>query len=497
MADLSQPPVKRIVYTPSNTFEKVHADKTSTVLGVVGPVNGGKSVGMVMHLLMLALEQAPYQGVRRTKWAVVRNTYNDLKNTTIKTWQEWIPPALGEVKMTAPITSTVRIADIGDGTALEMEVLFIALDSAEDQRKLRSMDLTGMWINEAQFSDPEIVRVGEQRTGRYPKIEKDENGVRISGTGHTWAGVLLDFNMTDTEHFLYTAFMVEKRKGWKLFMQPGACIEVEDENNPGNKIWVRNPEAENIENLKEGYDYYDKKLSGMTRSQIAVDFGNKWGITAVGKPVYGDTYNDDIHVASEELSADKSLPIVMAFDWGLHPAIVFGQVLPTGQLLILKECVPNKASGVSLEELIDDYYRPLVTTHFAGIRKFVGFGDPSGRGRSASTRDKLSPFMIMKSNGVPCIPAITNNFLQRKDAVLKFLVKRNGILINPSCIWLRKGFMGAYGYKAKAGGVGIEPEKNMASHPHDALQYLALGVLNLGNEAPSGETRGGSNGTSF
>lgn len=484
--------VIKVNYFPSATFEKFHKDD-SMVRAVGGPVGAGKSVGMVIEILLRGLQQQAFRGVRRTRWAVVRNTYNELKHTTLKTWADWVPPALGVVKMTAPPTTTITIPDIGDGTKVEIEVIFLALDREEDQAKLRSFELTGIWFNEAQFADEENIRVGLQRTGRYPKMERDENNQIIEASGCSWNGMILDFNMVDMEHHLYKTFVEQRLAGYKLYVQPPALIEVDDPDNEGEKIWAPNPDAENIQNLPKGYNYYLDKLPGMKRSKILVDFCAKWGITVIGQPVYAETYDDDYHVAPEEIKADKTLPVYMGVDFGLHPALVFGQLMRDGRLVILKELDPNQPAGVSLEEFLEDYYRPFITEHFMGVRQFLGWGDPAGRGRSAI--DKRTPYMLLASAGIICNPTQTNEFLPRKESVEKFLMKRNGIVINPSCTRLRKGFLGGYGYKKTNGVARTHPDKNTFSHIHDALQYLTLGLLAYGQSQQ--EVKGGSNGFAY
>lgn len=486
--------VKKVNYTPTPTFEKFHRD-SSMVRAVGGPVGSGKSVGMVMEILLKGLQQQPFRGVRKTRWAIVRNTYSELKFTTIKTWLDWIPSEIGTVKLTAPPTAKVIIPDIGDNTRVEIEVVFLALDREEDQAKLRSFELTGIWFNEGQFLDEEILRVGLQRTGRYPKVEQDEHGKVIEGSGPTWSGAILDFNLVDTEHLLYRAFKTEKRKGWKVWIQPPAIEEIDDPETPGEKIWLGNPNAENIKshanesNKWDGYRYYLDKLPGMKRSQILVDFCAQWGVSVVGQPVYAETYDDEYHIAEEEIKVDKSLPLYMGIDFGLHPAIVFGQVMRDGKLVILKEIDPNQPSGVGLEEFLDDYYRPFVLEHFVGVRQFEGWGDPAGRGRNAI--DKRSPFMVLATAGVRCSPTLTNEFLPRKESVEKFLMKRNGLILNPSCTRLRKGFLGGYGYKKVNGLPKTHPEKNGFSHIHDSLQYLCLGILTQGRSKVVTQSSGG------
>jgi hypothetical protein len=486
--------VRQINYFPSPTFEDFHRDDTE-VRGVGGPINSGKSSGMCMEVFTRAMRQHAYRGVRRSRWAIVRNTYNELKSTTIKTWLDWVPESLGVIKMTSPPTVTVQIPDIGDGTSMHLEVIFLALDREEDEKKLRSLELTGVWINEAQFAQEKILETALSRTARYPKVDTDNNGEPIQGSGCSWSGMILDFNLTDMEHHIYKAFVLEKRPTWKLWLQPPAILEAQDPAFPDDKtkvVWVGNPQAENIKYSAKGYDYYLTKVASMKRSQILVEFCGKWGVSQVGQPVFAETYDDDVHAPEEEPKYDNTLPLYLAIDFGLHPGIVFGQMSRTGTLNILAEIAPSEPSGVSLEELLSDYYRPYVLEHFIGAKNIYGWGDPAGRGRSAN--DKVSPYMVMKKYGIICQPASTNSFLPRKEAVETFLMKRNGFVLARKCVKLRKGFLGTYGYKKVNGIAKTEPEKTAESHPHDALQYLCLGVLGENKKAAVTTHKGGGTG---
>lgn len=93
----------RIVYRASETFKKVHAS-TALVKAIRGPIGSGKSVGCVLEMFRVAQQQEPNaQGVRKTRWACVRNTYPELKGTVIKTFQTWIPEQI------CPLNTTVRL----------------------------------------------------------------------------------------------------------------------------------------------------------------------------------------------------------------------------------------------------------------------------------------------------------------------------------------------------------------------------------------------------
>ena len=59
---------------------------------LAGPVGGGKTSAAIMHILYNAINQEPdNDGIRRTRHLVVRNTVPMLKQTTIKSFLDWIP----------------------------------------------------------------------------------------------------------------------------------------------------------------------------------------------------------------------------------------------------------------------------------------------------------------------------------------------------------------------------------------------------------------------
>ena len=100
--------------------------------GIRGPVGSGKSVGCFVELFRRALEQKKNDdGVRKSRWAVIRNTNPQLRTTTIKTWLDWFPETdWGNFKWSVPYTHHIRVND------LDLEVIFLALDRPEDVKKL-------------------------------------------------------------------------------------------------------------------------------------------------------------------------------------------------------------------------------------------------------------------------------------------------------------------------------------------------------------------------
>ena len=113
--------------------------------GIRGPVGSGKSVGCCVEVFRRALAQEKNeQGIRKSRWAIIRNTNPQLRTTTIKTWLDWFPEdTWGRFQWSVPYTHHIQQGDI------DLEVIFLALDRPEDVKKLLSLELTGVWVNEA------------------------------------------------------------------------------------------------------------------------------------------------------------------------------------------------------------------------------------------------------------------------------------------------------------------------------------------------------------
>ena len=191
--------------------EIVRAFMTSPafVRGLRGPVGSGKSVACCVELFRRATTQqpSPLDGLRKTRWAVVRNTQPELRTTTIKTWLDWFPEnAYGRFNWSPPFTHRIRKAD------LDCEVIFIALDKAEDVKKLLSLELTGAFINEAREAPKAVLDAVTMRVGRYPS-QRDG--------GPTWSGVIMDTNAPDEDH--WWAIMSGRRRTTGLHERGGGA----------------------------------------------------------------------------------------------------------------------------------------------------------------------------------------------------------------------------------------------------------------------------------
>lgn len=467
-----------IRYTPPGPVAAAFHKSEAFVRGIKGPVGSGKSSTCVMEILKHTLKQQPFNGVRRARWAVIRNTYPELKSTTIKTWETWFNSDIAPIKWDTPITSTMKIRDCGDGNGLELEVIFLALDKATETGKLRSLELTGAWINEASEVPKEVFDMVTQRVGRYP--------AKTMG-GPTHPCVILDTNPPDDDHWYYKFAEEETPDNWEFFDQPGGLLRYQDEY--GNFQYKPNPDAENIFNLTQGYNYYLNMIGGKQDDWIKVFVLGQYGTTADGKPVYPE-YNDKVHTADGPVEANRQLPLFLGWDFGLTPACIIGQVTPLGQLVILKELI---AEDMGIRQFAAEIVKPILLNEYQGMR-LISRGDPAGVNRSQV--DERTCYQELLEVGINSEPAETNDFIPRRESVAFFLNRmaggEPGFILSPECKTLRKGFIGGYRYeRLKVAGERYRdrPVKDKFSHPHDALQYLCLAAREGGKNVRKREVR--------
>jgi hypothetical protein len=429
----------------------------------MGPVGSSKSTACCIEILSRAQEQKAFNGVRRTRWAVIRNTYPELKSTTIKTWTDWAAGAV--MKWDAPISSIIT-GKLADGTMMEMEVFFLSMDRPEEIGKLKGMELTGVWLNETVELPKAALDVATQRVGRFP-------AQRFGGP--TWTGVIMDTNPPDDDSWYYRVAEKEKPKGWEFFKQPGGLLEVGDGYEP-------NLTAENTGNLPGGHEYYLRQVPGKNKEWIKVFLLGNYGTIADGRPVYPE-WNDEIHC--RPVKALEGLPLLLGFDYGLTPACAICQISPRGQLYVIDELF---AKDMGIRQFARDIVRPHLSINYAGF-SFQAVGDPSGN--AGKDTEEKTCFMELAEEGIPCCPASSNNFVARRESVAKYLTRmmdgKPGLMVDPKCEIIRRGFNGRYQYK-RLQIPGAErfkdvPDKNDYSHLHDALQYAALFSQSMNNSS--------------
>ena len=447
-------------YYPSKTGAKFHASN-AFVRGLMGPVGAGKSVDCCMEILRRARAQIPNaEGKRRSRWAIIRNTYGELKTTTIKTWQDWVPDSVCHLKSGAPIEGKL-VQPLEDGTVMELEVWFLALDRPEHVKKLLSLELTGAWINEAREVPKAIL---DGLTGRVNRFPSKADG------GFNWSGVIMDTNPPDDDHWWYKLAEEDTPINWAFFQQPPAL------NYDEHLGWQPNPEAENVENHTMGFKYWLLMVAGKTMEWCRVYVMGLYGSVMDGKPVYPE-YNDDLHLQEHVEPYQKTL--ILGWDFGLTPACIIGQVSASGQLRILDEVVCEGTMGA--RQFARNAVIPFLAENYPGLQH-ISYADPAGGQRAQA--NEITCFDEVIAAGFPMGDDVTNKFKSRREAVVFYLNNmvdgQPGFVLSKKCKVLRKGFNGGYRFKRVqvAGDERFQDEadKNSYSHPHDGLQYLCLGA---------------------
>jgi hypothetical protein len=446
-------------YYASPTGSQLHLS-SAVVKYIEGPVGGGKSTTCLMDLMAMAMDQQPdSQGIRWSRWAIIRATNPQLRSTTIKTFELWVPPEIAPVVYTAPANAHIR-QRMHDGTVLDCEFIFLALDEPDDIQKLTSLELTGAYINEVREIEHAHFETLQGRIGRFPQTNKDASGKTLYGPTHI--KIIMDSNAPKTTHWTYEMFHTGKiPDGYAIFIQPPAVLY-----NEVTEKWDMNPDAENLSHLPDGY--YERQLKGATDEYIRVMLAGEPGMTQAGKIVF-PTYSEKKHVAQQRLDPVRGLPIIIGMDFGLTPAAIFGQLTNRG--FRVTDELP--AEDESLEDFVTEYVHPLLAKRYPGYQ-IIGSGDPAGSGRNDI--DKRTRFQALLQLGIRAFPAMTNSFVTRKETVEWFLRRDEGLLISPHCTVLREAFGGGYVYKGMQNNTRYteRPDKNIYSHPMDGLQYALL-----------------------
>ena len=444
-------------YTDVPTIRRF-SESRKFIRAIIGPFRSGKSVGSCMEIYRKACAQNPNsRKIRRTRWAVVRNTYPELRDTTIKTFCDWFEPAYFGHYRQSPTPDYNMVFPLPDGTTVECEVMFRALDRPDHVKNLLSLEVTGAYFNEVREIPRVIFDAMEGRVNQFPAMKDG---------GATWGGMLCDTNPCDTDHWFYRLFEEDLPKSpelqdkYDIFHQPSG----------------RSPQAENLTHLPA--NYYHNLAVGKDVGFVRVYIDGQYGYVREGKVIYTN-YNDQIHCSTVPLEPWRGIHLTLGWDFGLTPACIINQYHPKGYLHTLKELC---ATDMGVKKLARDVVRPYLLANFSGYRIVSGC-DPSGARRSEVDETK-SCYKELKDSGFPVKLAYSNALEPRFTAVDNFLTKmvegKPAYQLDPRCTMLRKGFNGEYKRrKLNISGAEIyaaDPEKNSVSHPHEAHQYACMTI---------------------
>ena len=432
---------------------------------VVGPYGSTKTTAGIMKIAYHAQRMAPCtDGIRRSRAVWIRNTREQLRDTSIPDFLSWFPDGVAGTYAKTENTFTLKFNDV------ECEVMFRGLDDAKDVRRLLSLQLSFAIMDEFREINEEIFKNVQGRCGRYPnkvlvpprpEWGVDEKGNPIGGCvredGKSNAHVWGMSNPPDMETY-WEEFLSNPPENCHVSIQPSGV----------------SPQADWLEYLPSGY--YDNLMDSHDQDWIDVYVHAKFGKSLAGMPVHR-SFSREMHVSKEPLQYIKSRnsPIIIGMDAALHPAAVFGQVDYKGRLLVLCEAW---AMGMGATNFIREKVKPILTTRFPN-QPVVVVIDPAANARSQT--DERTVLDILRAEGLPVRTASTNAVQARISAVDARLTRvtdgEPAILIDgEACPTLVAALAGKYRYRRKTDGSAEDkPDKG---HPHsdvaDALQYLCL-----------------------
>lgn len=473
--------------------EFVLSDRETDI--IQGPLGSGKTRGLCARIMRHAQQQriSTISSLRMSRWAFARNTYPDLKRTTIRTWLEMFPESIyGRFNWGQPPTHKIRFGDV------YLEVDFFALDKPDDVSKLRSTEYTGIAFNEIPFIPKELFDEAQSRL-RYPGKEHG---------GSEYHGVIADANAPDEDHWL--AMMTgqvdlppnltdDERAEfawpahWGFHYQPPAVLEKTDAN--GKVIgYTVNPKAENLSNLPP--NYYDKMIPGKSKAWIDSRLRNVCVLVVDGSPVF-PMFRKELHVAREALRPQANTPLAVGLDFGRQPAMITAQEIGN-RIFYQYELLGLNEGAVTFAPKV----KRFLTQHYPDHRleEIAFWGDPKGQDKGQA--DERTAYEIFAANGmrVRPPPGLKNNMIEtRVDAVTSVLTtldnqgRARGVF-SPMCRTTNVGMQGRYHLVREEDGV-LRPKKDRYSNPCDALQYVTLGLgegramVGLGRTIPTSGKR--------
>lgn len=434
----------------------------------VGPVGSLKTTTAIAKILYHASRMAACRdGVRRSRAIWVRNTREQLRDTSIPDVLKWLPDGVAGNFSKTESKFVIRLGDI------ECEVLFRGLDDAQDVRRLLSLQASFGILEEFREINPQIFEQLQGRLGRYPdgmmvphrpEWGVDEKGNPVQGcvtdagesNRHIW-GVT---NPPDFDTY-WEQFLSDPPENAHVTIQPSAMSADED--------WSRFLPS----------DYYENLVLGKSEDWIDVYVHAKFGKSLSGQPVF-KAFKRELHISKEPLKWNPGgSALVVGMDVNLNPAAVIGQMAYDGRLFVFDAL---HAEGMGALRFLRERLKPMLSSKYPGAKVVVAV-DPAGMQRAPT--DEKTVVHLIKQEGFAVKPARSNNLPPRIASVDNFLTRivdgRPAIVMDPQgCAELIKAMAGKYRYKIKKPGsmdeqVDDEPEK---LHPWsdlaDALQYLCM-----------------------
>lgn len=434
---------------------------TDKVAALVGPQGSGKTIASSKKILVEGQRVHPGPGGRRRyKIGVYREKYDTLWKATIPSYWKVLPKDLpGSIWTGASPRAAKHIIVFRDPWGeIEITVDFLAFGDAASPEDLRGLEFTDVWLNEIDTMPEELFVYILGRVGRDPPPSVTGRQGKLFG----------DMNAPDVLNWTYKTFYEKLREGYRLFRQPGG----------------REAGAENLASYATPQDPSGR---GYYAQQVLLNADNPWwirrmvdaipGLTRAADLVY-DKFDELTMVSRVTLKPEPNLPVIVGVDGGFTPAAVYKQEMADGQLRVLAEIALERGGMADLARAM----LVLEARRFAGC-EFRTVCDPAMKAgeddegqiiTGKSNRQELAAH-LGRSVELARTQEPTRRWAAVRDKVaLNLGPQRPGLLLDPSCLGLIRGFLQTYQFLKLRGTNDLSRvAKTFDSHVHDGLQYGA------------------------
>ncbi len=444
----------------SEPFWDMQVEDTHNYVTVDGAVhhNSAKTTAGIQKILYHAARMAPCKdGVRRSRAIWVRQTREQLRDTSIPDFLKWFPDGKYGVFLKSEYKYVLRVGNI------ECEVLFRGLDDSNDVRRLLSMQASFAIFEEFRELNPDIFNAMQARLGRYPDgmmvPHKPEWG--YDKRGHPIQGCVTEDGQSN-------------RRVWGMSNPPDGDTFWEQflTNPPSNASVViqpsgMSPEADWVHLLPS--NYYEDLAEGKSQEYIDVYIHARFGQSLSGRPVFR-CFNKDLHIAKTTLLVQPST-LVIGVDAGLNPTAVLTQAAYDGRILV-PDAITGSEGGMGAVRFIRERLKPLLAKKYLG-RDAVIIIDPAAFQRSQT--DERSVADVFRAEGFLVKPARTNSIAARiaagENAMTRLVEGKPVLVIDPACTELVLALRSKYRYRMNTKGeMDDTPEK---LHPWSDFCFAA------------------------
>lgn len=397
----------------------------------LGGLGAGKTKAGSEEAMLLLLEQPGLLML------IARQTYPELRDTTMRTFFDTLPPALIQTWNKSENHLVLK-----NGS----EVLFRSLD---DPMKLKSLELGAFWIDEASEVSEDIFLTLQGRLR-----QKKEGIKRICG--------FLTTNPPNAGHWIEKYFVEIGQPTYEL---------------------IKATTYENRTNLPEGY--IEDLEKNYPSSWIKKYLYGEFGFTSAGKPVY-PMFLEHQHVRDlspywKERDKSQRLPSLMIYrgwDFGFNfPAVIWTAVDSRGRWLVLKEFLGRE---ITVNELAAKV-KFMSNVEFPNCQ-FTDYCDPAGA--QVSDKDINTSIDILRANKVFPLCRFSTP-LQRAETIGRLLQKTvdglPAILIHKDCKIVVDALSGGYHFKKPVNNEKYQQDviekDGFYEHVMDAWGYIAANLF--------------------